>query len=162
MGFSCKSVSMLNSNRKRYKTCIKDRLGTTGSTFWSSWRFVRKFLPLLVWLGKVSSFKVKNLRLAVKILRSLDHCVIVLVLDLSKHGTPCRRNLTWILAKLDPSSSSLNMCVAAQQRAGALEISLRQPSLAFSAFLRPDDSLPVPKQRPRKRKAEQEVVLLVG
>lgn len=32
-GFSCRSVSRLNSSRKRFASCIRDQSGSTGTTF---------------------------------------------------------------------------------------------------------------------------------
>ena len=153
VGFSCKSVSLLNSQRRKYLKCIRKGAGTTGGTFWSSWRYARKYLPVLMWLENVASFNGANLRLLVKLLRALGYSVVVLVLDLSLHGVPCRRKRTWILAKLDPSNCSVAACTALQAAADQLELSLRQPMQALDSFLFADDALP--QQQPgRKRNAE--------
>ena len=152
-GFSCKSVSMLNNGRKKFLKCIRQRTGSTGSTFWSTWKFAWRYLPVFCWMENVSAFRGANLNMAVKCFRALGYCVVVLTLDLSKHGVPCRRKRTWILARLDPTNSGEAACSAYQQAADTLELSLRQPPLPLDRFLFPDDALPC-RKAPKKRKLE--------
>ena len=45
-GFSCKSISALNNNAQAFATCIASRKGTTGQTWWATYLYVKKFLPL--------------------------------------------------------------------------------------------------------------------
>ena len=137
VGFPCKSVSMLNPTRKRFKMGIKDKSGSTGITCWSSWRFFRRFLPVLVWMENVRGFKGRNLNLAIKLLRQLGYCVVVLMIDVNKHGIPCRRQHCWMIAKLAPSACCLESCDSMQRRAEELEVALRKPPLPLSSFFDP-------------------------
>ena len=157
VGFSCKSVSMLNPNRKKFAKCIKFQSGTTGSTFWSSLKFIRRFLPILVWMENVRGFTGTNLQLAIKLLRTLGYVVIALCVDPTQHGVPCRRHRWWIIAKLAPSACKLEDCNIAQQKAKALEVALRQPSMPLNKFLIPDGH-ELPAQRPPARKRRKWVV----
>lgn len=155
VGFSCKSVSMLNNFRSKFQKCIKKRSGTTGSSFWSTWKFARRYRPVFLWLENVFSFRGSNLKMAVKLLRALGYCVVVLVLSLERHGVPCRRKRTWILASLDPENSTVAGCLAAQLEANNVELALRQQPLPMESFLLPDDALP--QQKPgRKRKSDDD------
>ena len=149
-GFSCKSVSAMHRHRTRFKRCIKQRKGSTGSTFHCTFKFLRRDRPLLVWLENVAAFRGRNLKLVKRMLRSLGYVVISVILDLLLHGTPCRRRRVWILAVLAPKLSlSDEACDSLQKRAEELESVLRQSPLPLSMFLH--DDVDEPDEKPQER-----------
>ena len=151
-GFSCKSISALNSQRHKFLTCIRSRKGSTGETFWASYLYIRKYLPLWCWFENVARFSGTNLEAVTGLLRGLGYVVIVLLMNLDDHGTKCRRNRVWIIAKLEPDATVAQQEIL-QQQAHFLEAAIRQKPLPLSDFLSPTVDDAHADRLPRKRKA---------
>ena len=54
-GFVCKDISMMNSQRKKNKGCIRNQTGKTGGTFAALLGYVKKHRPFLTVLENVPS-----------------------------------------------------------------------------------------------------------
>ena len=84
-GFNCQSVSGLNKQRKMFNRCIRKRKGKTGVSWWGTFSYVRRFLPLFVWLENVSTLRGDNLADVLSLLRMIGYIVVHFVLDHCHH-----------------------------------------------------------------------------
>ena len=107
-GFSCKSVSNQNKNRKSNTGCIKAGKGSTGETFWAIFEYIRNFRPQLMVLENVPNLA-QEVSLENGSLESdLDHIIeafnreqfycISFVMDRLDYGSPQRGKRLWIVA----------------------------------------------------------------
>ena len=153
-GFNCQSVSGLNKQRKMFNRCIRKRKGKTGVSWWGTFSYVRRFLPLFVWLENVSTLLGDNLADVLSLLRMIGYIVVHFVLDHCHHGVPGHRNRLWIIAKLAPLASIADQEFA-QMQASQLELALRQDPEPLSAFLDPaEDDMHAPQKRRQAPRAK--------
>ena len=153
-GFNCQSVSGLNKQRKMFNRCIRKRKGKTGVSWWGTFSYVRRFLPLFVWLENVSTLRGDNLADVLSLLRMIGYIVVHFVLDHCHHGVPGHRNRLWIIAKLAPLASIADQEFA-QMQASQLELALRQDPEPLSAFLDPaEDDMHAPQKRRQAPRAK--------
>ena len=133
-GFSCKSVSMYNNKRNRFLRCIRQRRGTTGSLFWHTLRFVKRYLPIFILLENVAGFRADNLEMCLECLRLVGYVCITMILDLHEHGIPCKRSRRWILCQLRPTATVAEQAQL-QREASQLESAMRQCPGPLSDYL---------------------------
>ena len=152
-GFNCQDVSALNRARHKFKQCIRQRKGKTGGSFWGTFTYARRYLPLFLWLEIVATLRGQNLSTILSLLRMIGYLVVTIVTNIRDHGTPCSRNRIWILCKLAPRAS-ISEQEFAQKRASEIEEMLRQEPEDLSEFLCPEeDNVHQPLRPKPKRKA---------
>ena len=106
-GFSCKSVSNQNKNRKENKGAIRDHKGTTGETFWSVYQYIKTYRPLLSILENVPNLAqevslengtiVSDLSHIVESFQGLNFTCVAFILDRIDVGSPQRGKRLWIV-----------------------------------------------------------------
>ncbi len=131
-GFSCRSVSGLNPSADRYKKCVQEDEGSTGTTANHVLRYVYLHHPQLTILENVKSILGPN---ATALQANLEHMGYnVKVVEVSPHRTalPQQRRRVYFVAADEHISSSATM-----QRVAELVASLEaQPSpLPLDRFL---------------------------
>ena len=101
-GFSCKSVSFQNKNRKKYRGCTLRGSGTTGRTYRSALKTIRRLLPFFVFLENVSGLSSKDRKAVRRDLEKLGYMVLIVESDARARGIPVRRVRVWFIAVLAP------------------------------------------------------------
>ena len=106
-GFSCKSVSNQNKNRKENKGAILEHKGTTGETFWSVYQYIKTHRPLLSILENVPNLaqeiclengtSVSDLSHIIDSFQKLNFTCEAFILDRIDFGSPQRGKRLWIV-----------------------------------------------------------------
>ena len=133
-GFSCKSVSFQNKDRTTYCGCLATGDGTTGRTYKSAMRFIRKHLPFFVFLENVKGLGKRDRTTVKRHLQRLGYAVIIIESDVLSRGLPVRRTRVWFIAVLAPAMSP-EQCREAQRAAEWFTHQTRQVPLDISEVL---------------------------
>ena len=144
-GFSCRSVSSLNTKRHLYSSCISGEggglRGTTGATWIGVIEHIRVHRPFLFWLenerGLLHKSKARtssNLDSVVSSLCGLGYLTVFFVISLERHGVGVRRARVWILGICKPDDTREETMLD-QGEAKKLEQALRQKPIPFGEFM---------------------------
>ena len=118
-GFSCQSVSALNSNRSKFRKCVASDIGSTGNAARMALDYIGKYRPLFVFLENVAGFlhsqvaeqDQSNFEFLRNQLWDLGYSVILLRVNPLDMGYPQRRRRIFIVGVLSSFMHQDWVCV---------------------------------------------------